>query len=65
MPRSQSVVPDVRIVHVMPSGDVMIVPFIPTAVNWVPDQTTLKSQTPVPDVRVVHVMPSGDVTIVP
>jgi hypothetical protein len=55
--------PDVREVHVMPSGDVRTMPFEPTATNWVPDQTTPNRTVPLesPDVREVHVIPSGEV----
>ena len=59
------VVPDVRLVHVMPLGDARIVPDDPTATICVPDQMISVRICTVPDVRLVHVTPSGDVRIVP
>jgi hypothetical protein len=67
------VVPEVRDVHVTPSGEERITPRFtpcPTATNAVPDPATPLRLTGAPPSenpasRVVHVMPSGDVRMVP
>jgi len=58
-------VPEIREVHVIASGEVRIVPFAPTATNCVPDQVTPCRPFKVPEVREVHVIPSGEVRILP
>src|SRR5512137_251797 len=45
-PLSIAVVPDERWVQTKPSGEVTMVPAIPTATNWVPVQTTAESPPP-------------------
>jgi len=58
-------VPDVRSVQFIPSGDVNIVPASPTATNWVPVQATPRKRFVVPDVRDVHDTRSVEEIIVP
>jgi len=59
------VVPDVRGVQVVPSGDVKMVPVSPTATNRVPVQVTPLKLLVVPDVRGVHDARSVEEIIVP
>jgi hypothetical protein len=65
MPKSTPFVkPEVRGVQVIPSGLVRIVPFVPTATNWLPDQAMPRSILFVkPEVRGVQVIPFGLVRI--
>jgi hypothetical protein len=65
MPLRALEAPEVLAVHVVPSGEVTIVPASPTATNWVPDQITPFSELVVAEVRVVQVIPSGEVRTIP
>src|SRR6266513_671315 len=64
-PAKPLVTPLVRLVQVIPSGEVRTVPLTPTATNCIPDQVRPASKFVVPDVRAVHVAPSGEVRMVP
>ena len=63
-PNSLFVVPEACRVHVIPSGEVRMMP-PPTATNCVPDQATSTRLFVVPEVRVVHVIPLGEVRMMP
>jgi hypothetical protein len=56
MSHNWTVVPDVLAVHVVPLGDVRIVPFAPTATNVLLAKTTPLSTLDVPDETVSHVV---------
>ena len=58
-------VPEVLEVHVVPSGEVRMVPEEPTDTNVLFPYVTLKRGNDVPEVLSVHVVPSGEVRMVP
>jgi hypothetical protein len=51
--------------QLVPSGEVRIVPALPTATNWFVDQVTPFRMAVVPEVRAVQASPSGEVRMAP
>src|SRR5262245_31723514 len=52
-------------VQLVPSGDVTIVPALPTAMNWLPVHATLLRLLVAGELRVSQERPSGEVWMVP
>jgi hypothetical protein len=64
-PLNEFAVPELRLVHVIPSGVVMTTPEIPAATKVLFPKATPLSEFDVPELWLVHVIPSEDVMTVP